>query len=183
MQLDDASGCSELLLKLIRTDQYHTLVAFQLSFDLEVNAKQEFLQKVLQRIPVPVVSVVATTPVSTGNDSPQAIDALMSDVQVDSHQNEFTKVRSILTGELSIKLNLQFLSRNNHADLLYLKKSKLLESKSSIFHSAISFSNGFMNAGTTSDEFLRSNLQWLALASNWSKFSATAALGVIHKVT
>lgn len=38
-----------------------------------------------------------------------------------------------------------------------------------------------MNAGTTSDVFLRENLEWLGLASNWSKFSATAALGVIHK--
>lgn len=38
-----------------------------------------------------------------------------------------------------------------------------------------------MHAGTTSDIFLRDNLEWLGLASNWSKFSATAALGVIHK--
>lgn len=41
--------------------------------------------------------------------------------------------------------------------------------------------NAFANAGTTSDLFLRENLDWLAKASNWSKFSATAALGVIHK--
>ena len=39
-----------------------------------------------------------------------------------------------------------------------------------------------MNAGTTSDEFLRQNMEWLARASNWTKFSATAALGVIQKV-
>lgn len=38
-----------------------------------------------------------------------------------------------------------------------------------------------MHSGTTSDAFLRENLEWLAKASNWSKFSATAALGVIHK--
>lgn len=38
-----------------------------------------------------------------------------------------------------------------------------------------------MHAGTTSDVFLHENLDWLAKASNWSKFSATAALGVIHK--
>jgi 26S proteasome regulatory subunit N2 len=38
-----------------------------------------------------------------------------------------------------------------------------------------------MHAGTTSDTFLRDNLEWLNLASNWSKFSAAAALGVIHK--
>jgi 26S proteasome regulatory subunit N2 len=38
-----------------------------------------------------------------------------------------------------------------------------------------------MHSGTTSDLFLRDNLEWLGVASNWSKFSATAALGVIHK--
>jgi 26S proteasome regulatory subunit N2 len=38
-----------------------------------------------------------------------------------------------------------------------------------------------MHAGTTSDTFLRENLDWLGYASNWSKFTATAALGVIHK--
>lgn len=38
-----------------------------------------------------------------------------------------------------------------------------------------------MYSGTTSDEFLRQNLEWLSRANNWTKFSATAALGVIHK--
>jgi 26S proteasome regulatory subunit N2 len=56
-----------------------------------------------------------------------------------------------------------------------------LEARSSVYHTALSLQNAFMNAGTTSDRFLRENLEWLGLASNWSKFSATAALGVIHK--
>jgi 26S proteasome regulatory subunit N2 len=38
-----------------------------------------------------------------------------------------------------------------------------------------------MHSGATSDIFLWENLEWLGLAANWSKFSATAALGVIHK--
>jgi 26S proteasome regulatory subunit N2 len=41
--------------------------------------------------------------------------------------------------------------------------------------------NAFMHSGTTSDVFLRENLEWLGIAANWAKFSATAALGVIHK--
>lgn len=28
----------------------------------------------------------------------------------------------------------------------------------------------------------RDNLEWLARATNWAKFTATASLGVIHKV-
>ena len=56
-----------------------------------------------------------------------------------------------------------------------------LEARHSIYHSAVTFMNAFANAGTTSDQFLRENLEWLGRASNWSMFSATAALGVIHK--
>jgi hypothetical protein len=40
-----------------------------------------------------------------------------------------------------------------------------------------------MNAGTTNHEFLKTNLEWLSKATNWAKFSATASLGVIHKVS
>ncbi|KAK3076264.1 hypothetical protein LTS18_013472, partial [Coniosporium uncinatum] len=38
-----------------------------------------------------------------------------------------------------------------------------------------------MNAGTTNDNFFRENLEWLGKAVNWSKFTATAALGSIHR--
>lgn len=56
-----------------------------------------------------------------------------------------------------------------------------LEARNSIYHSAVSVTNAFAHAGTASDTFLRNNLDWLAKATNWSKFTATAALGVIHK--
>jgi len=39
-----------------------------------------------------------------------------------------------------------------------------------------------MNSGTTNDFFLRDNLEWLSKATNWSKFTATASLGVVQKV-
>lgn len=37
-----------------------------------------------------------------------------------------------------------------------------------------------MNAYTTNDSFLRDNLSWASLATNWNRFNATASLGVIH---
>lgn len=61
------------------------------------------------------------------------------------------------------------------------KTKNTLDGRSSIFHSAVTFANAFMHAGTTDDSFIRDNLEWLGRATNWSKFSATAALGVIHK--
>jgi len=56
-----------------------------------------------------------------------------------------------------------------------------LEDRYSIYHSAITFTNAFAHCGTTSDKFLRENLEWLGRASNWAKFSTTAALGLIHR--
>lgn len=94
----------------------------------------------------------------------------------------FKSIRSILDGSKTIKLNLEFLYRNNHTDLSILNKVRdSLEGRNSIFHTAVTFCNAFMNQGTTNDTFFRENLDWLGKAVNWSKFSATAALGVIHR--
>ncbi|KAG8696227.1 proteasome regulatory particle base subunit [Ceratobasidium sp. 395] len=95
---------------------------------------------------------------------------------------KYDVIRQILSGSPSIKLKLDFLQRNNKVDLLILKNTKeALEHRSSVYHTALTLSNAFMHAGTTSDVFLRNNLDWLGRASNWSKFSATGAFGVIHK--
>jgi len=94
----------------------------------------------------------------------------------------FDRIRTILDGSETIRLNLEFLYRNNHTDLSILNKVRdSLEGRNSIFHTAVTFCNAFMNQGTTNDKFFRDNLEWLGKAVNWSKFSATAALGVIHR--
>ena len=41
--------------------------------------------------------------------------------------------------------------------------------------------NAIMFCGTTCDKFLRENLDWLAKATNWARFTGTASLGVINK--
>merc|ERR1711970_318929 len=51
----------------------------------------------------------------------------------------------------------------------------------SICHTATVIANGLMHSGTTYDQFLRDNLDWLSRATNWAKLSATATLGVIHR--
>jgi 26S proteasome regulatory subunit N2 len=167
LHLNDSSSCAKMLLSLIEKDAQHVLIAYQIAFDIEENATQEYLQKVLNQLPE---SKKEETEMET-DDKMSGSDAL-------------SKMKTILSGELTIKLYLEFLYRNNHTDLLILKNTKTaLDSRNSVFHSAVTFANAFMNAGTTSDEFLRQNLDWLSRASNWTKFSATAALGVIHKVT
>jgi len=165
LHLKDSYSCAETLKSLVNGDEKQLLMAYQIAFDLEENATQDFLQQVLDTLPEPAPKNEA-------------------DMDTDNAANDdpISKIRSILKGDLSIKLNLEFLFRNIHTDLQILNATKdALDSRNSMYHSAITFANAFMNSGTTSDEFLRNNLEWLSRASNWSKFSATAALGVIHK--
>lgn len=69
-------------------------------------------------------------------------------------QTRVEKLASILSGEVSIDLHLQFLIRSNHADMLILKNTKDAI-RVSICHTATVIANGFMHSGTTSDQFLR----------------------------
>ncbi|KZV92476.1 26S proteasome regulatory complex, non-ATPase subcomplex, Rpn2/Psmd1 subunit [Exidia glandulosa HHB12029] len=130
------------------------LLAYQFAFDFVEGGTQDFLE-----------SVRTALPEGTADE-----------------KGTYDQLRQILSGEESIKHYREFLGRNNKVDLLILKSTKdALEARSSIYHNAVTFSNAFMHCGTASDVFLRENLDWLVRASNWSKFSATAALGVIHK--
>ncbi|GAA5903602.1 hypothetical protein JCM6882_002998 [Rhodosporidiobolus microsporus] len=150
------------------------LTAYQIAFDLAETATQEFLQVVRTSLaPAPAA------PAGEGGEVVPAVDAQAEKTGADLHRE---RVVNILSGEESIKLYLEFLYRNNKADMLILKGTMdALEARNSIYHSAVSFMNAFAHAGTTSDQFLRDNLDWLGKASNWSKFTTTAALGVIHK--
>ncbi|RIB20457.1 armadillo-type protein [Gigaspora rosea] len=176
VHLNDSSSAAKLLQDLVtKCDDALLLMAYQIAFDLEENATQEFLQRVISELPVGS---------SSAHNEKQDGEAMETDeAEPASQSNEkYVRIRNILSGEESIKLHLEFLYRNNHTDLLILKNTKnALESRNSVYHSAVTFANAFMHAGTTSDEFLRQNLEWLSRATNWSKFSATAALGVIHK--
>ena len=71
------------------------------------------------------------------------------------------KLASILSGEKPIYLNLQFLIRNDKTDPLILKQTKDAV-RVSICHTATVIANGLMHSGTTHDQFLRDNLDWLS---------------------
>lgn len=96
------------------------------------------------------------------------------------HQSRVEKLSQILSGEATIQQHLQFLISNNHSDLLILRHTKEAV-RASVCHTATVIANGFMHCGTTSDQFLRENLDWLSRATNWAKMTATASLGVIHR--
>lgn len=186
-------------------------VAYQLSFDLYENGTQEFLQKVMEALPDTDAeeektepprmngdAVRSITPHPDQDDDAQETDALLNHAgptstlvanrtkphqpALDGQQHAYVAIRDILRGTTSIELNLEFLFRAAHVDKAVLHKIRdALEARNSIFHTAVTFANAFMHAGTTVDTFFRENLEWLGKAVNWSKFTATAALGVIHR--
>ncbi|KAK7987050.1 26S proteasome regulatory subunit rpn2 [Apiospora saccharicola] len=161
---------------------HSTAIAYQFAFDLYDNGTQEFLGKVIAPLPTGEASSSKTEGEATERDSLLA-DTDNSSTEPDEKKTEvYRNIRSILDGTKTIKLNVEFLYRNNHTDLSILNKVRdSLEGRNSIFHTAVTFCNAFMNQGTTNDKFFRDNLEWLGKAVNWSKFTATAALGVIHR--
>ncbi|KAF5287749.1 hypothetical protein FQA39_LY15769 [Lamprigera yunnana] len=199
--LDDPLPVAEILDKLVQGHEESQLMAYQIAFDLYESATQQFLGRILQALratsPLPHLledkikpkvtdsgTIPSTVPQNTTPDAKPEVKVertyeSLSDGEKE-HQGRIEKLHSILSGEISIELHLQFLIRSNHADLLILKQTKEAI-RVSICHTATVIANGFMHSGTTSDQFLRDNLEWLARATNWAKLTATASLGVIHR--
>ena len=206
--LDQHSMAANMLKQLVEHGDSRSLaVAYQLSFDVYDNATQEFLSKVMEELPETEEKSEGETQAANGSiyhserpDDSRETDRLLTEVEnhngdsttmvsrlkgkpaTEEHKKAFASIRHILRGTKSIELNLEFLFRNNRTDKNVLNKIRdSLEARNSIFHTGVTFANAFMNSGTTNDSFFRENLEWLGKAVNWSKFSATAALGVIHR--
>lgn len=127
------------------------LQAYQLALDLVASASQQLLEKTS----------------ATFRQSPKRVHA---------------KLVKILSGVPTCDYEITFLKCNNHTDESILTRTKtVFDSRNSMFHSALSFQNAFLHVGTTDDDFFRSNIDWLGRATHWTKFTATAALGVIHR--
>lgn len=203
--LEDPLAVAEILDKLTTSSDVDVLMGYQIAFDLYESATQQFLGQVLQalRSTAPIPSKLSSTYKPQGTESSEdkkesgeeqaeesseskaeervperELDSLSAAEK--SHQDNIEKLIQILSGEVSIDLQLQFLIRSNHADLQILRATKEAV-RVSICHTATVIANAFMHSGTTSDQFLRDNLEWLARATNWAKLTATASLGVIHR--
>lgn len=199
--LEDPLSVAEILDKLVLGKEESELMSYQIAFDLYESATQQFLERVLAALrataPIPAlleekikpkvsesqaaVAEAGEAVAETSKPEVKEEKSLESLSETDrEHQARIEKLHTILSGEVSIELHLQFLIRSNHADLLILKQTKETV-RVSICHTATVIANAFMHSGTTSDQFLRDNLEWLARATNWAKLTATASLGVIHR--
>jgi 26S proteasome regulatory subunit N2 len=160
--LGDVDAVHDMLVQLASSAvERDTLIAYQIAFDLVDNAPQRF-------------RLAVRTSLGVAADAP-APDA-------GSAAHHLRKLDEILSGKISIGLQLQFLHRCNRADPLLLSNIRAAsESHGSLNYAGVVLCNAYMNAGTTRDSFLRENLTWLAHATNWSRFIATASIGVIQQ--
>lgn len=104
LRLNEPALAASTLSKLIsggENENDKLLEAYQIGFDLADTATQEFLGKVIDALP--------KTEEQEKESEPTALHAL----------------KEILSGEKSIRLYLEFLSKNNHSDLLLLKNIKV----------------------------------------------------------
>ena len=186
--LDDYQAVSQILENLMRGNENDILFAYQIGFDLYENATQSFLTRVIEPLTSNLPNPEYKTPVKTdkeaatgetGEDSMEtetAATPITTSVEMTTRLSHFY---AILCGNSTIALQQEFLIRNNHTDMQILKNIKDFV-RYSITHNATIISNALMSYGTTSDVFLRSNLDWLGKAQNWAKFTATGSLGLIH---
>ncbi|GLI59879.1 hypothetical protein VaNZ11_001794 [Volvox africanus] len=190
MFLDDAPEVARILNKLLQGGQAEELLAYQIGFDLVENELQSFLADVAARLEVPPPPQLASAQAAGGAEASAAPAEGAMDTGAPATADgaagplaaRLTKLHDILSGKAPIALYLDFLYRHNHADLQVLKNIKgSVDARVSVCHSATIAANALLHAGTTVDTFLRTNLEWLAKATNWAKFSATASLGVIHR--
>lgn len=149
---------SDILSILLSKEEDDMLLGLQLCFDLVESGDQTFVNSVAAFLKGNMINT------TTGN---------------------FEKALKILIGGFSCELAISFLHKNSDSDPLIMSNLKQsLEQRgsmrNSMLHNCSVMTHSYLNAGTTNDEFLRDNLDWMKRASNWAKFSTTASLGVIH---
>ncbi|KRY11990.1 26S proteasome non-ATPase regulatory subunit 1, partial [Trichinella patagoniensis] len=177
LYLENPQQAVDCLKKMLVGSKESILAAYQIAFDLFDSASHQYLTGMLKCIsPSEVEEKSDKTNVenSDSKNKPKEENAKSEE------ELQLEPLRRILSGELTIFAHMQFLIKNNRADLQILKNIKDTV-RSSVCHTATVIANGIMYCGTTCDDFLRNNVDWVSKANNWSKFSAVASLGVIHK--
>ena len=168
--VQDGEATGNVLLTLAKSG--FDALAFQLAFDLFDSATQQFLGVVSAQLKAAAAAGAAPAAAEGEAAAPAAEgEALSAEVK-----EILTKVQTILSGDLTLALTVEFLSRNNHADKLLMTNVKDAAGRNSITNNATVMANAMMYAGTTSDVFLVENKEWLKSASNWALFNA----GLFH---
>eukprot|EP01135_Chromosphaera_perkinsii_P001840 Nk52_evm19s211 gene=Nk52_evmTU19s211 len=179
--LDESERLAEVLKGLISAGESESLMAFQVAFDVFESATQHFVSSLRSKLPKPPAEAVAAASSSSSGKSTGGKMDVDGPSKKDTFDEKLVKLDRILSGEITITTHQEFLFRNKNVDLLVLNNTKNAVVRNNVCHTAIVACHAILHMGTTVDTFLRDNLEWLARATNWAKFGATASLGVIHK--
>ncbi|CBZ52697.1 Proteasome/cyclosome repeat family protein,related [Neospora caninum Liverpool] len=164
VERDESGRVAELLHRLLQPqedpsrEEEGVLMACQIAFDILQMESQPFQQALLDhpllRAPEPPAPAAgdATEGGETATPNGTASDAAVQDEKEEKKEVETEA-----------------------------EKKRSIDTRSSLLHHGVVLSHMLMQAGTSCDVFLRCNLDWMARASNWARFSATASLGVVHK--
>eukprot|EP00730_Choanoeca_flexa_P000873 TRINITY_DN10376_c0_g2_i1.p1 TRINITY_DN10376_c0_g2~~TRINITY_DN10376_c0_g2_i1.p1 ORF type:complete len:949 (+),score=326.71 TRINITY_DN10376_c0_g2_i1:172-3018(+) len=164
--LEEADRLGEMLRGLLQQDGKARLLGYQLCFELHATCSQQLANNVRSNLKPAAAADGTSSGMDTGSDDASAA---------------LSTADRILSGSVTLGLQVDFLSHNNHSDVLLLNNTKDAIKNSTVLHNAVVLANMIMSAGTTSDAFLRDNKEWLGKASNWAKYSVVGSLGVIHK--
>ncbi|KAL8437901.1 hypothetical protein ACSSS7_000624 [Eimeria intestinalis] len=136
---------------------------------------------------VPVDNFMTVTALAAAAAEPELTGADSSD----PYTRKLAVLRSIVSGSASVDFTLQFLNRKSNTDLQLLDLYKpeadavvqqnSLDARLSLLHHGLLLAHALQQSGTGCDTFLRRNLEWMGRAANWSKYSATASIGAIHR--
>lgn len=171
--LGDAARMAEVVHTLIHK-KGEKILAYQLALDLFDFSNQEFIGSVTKELER--LDQQDTTSTSASPSSAAAVQALSID-DIGKKQ-----LLSALHGEVTTSLYVKFLYARCLTDVHIINNIKKgIDPRNSITHNATIIANALMNCGTTIDGFLRDNMDWLARAQQWAKFTATATVGVLHK--
>lgn len=163
ISLNDPKSVGQLLKNLIKkSDKKYCLMAYQIAIDLFELASQQFLFDVLKSLWQKVPSSTRITKTITVVSS--KVTAIEHNTKIHSfesiglndkyHQEIIQKLTKVLSGKLIIEKNLQFLTRNNHTNMYILNHTRD-SAYTNICYTATMIANGFINSGTTNDNFLR----------------------------
>jgi len=140
--LDQPAELAKIFIELSsKNTEDSILLAYQIAFDTSENATQEFLTKLLSSLPWSATpSAASTEPGYMDVDAPVAsheqndsVHVLMDSqtqpngaAPVETTATVPQRICEILSGVTTVKLYLQFLARNNKADSLLLKQTKVI---------------------------------------------------------
>mmetsp|Transcript_4442 Transcript_4442/g.6808 ORF Transcript_4442/g.6808 Transcript_4442/m.6808 type:complete len:1006 (-) Transcript_4442:79-3096(-) len=177
--LDRPMAVAETLVTLCKGTQKNALQAYQVAFDLQETENQGFVLRVVDAIQK-TSSDAQEDSAAENTKEEEAMDvAVTSDSE---YEERIKKLKRILVEGFDVDLTLNFLFKQSKSDISILKSIKAAtEGRTAILHNSTVVAHAYMNCGTTIDAFLRDNLEWLGKASNWSKFTAVASIGVVHK--